>query len=99
MLTETQAKTKWCPHARIGVSASQGGPASINDPRCEPEHRANCIASECAMWRWIPTNDTVYVGSAPVQLENGRFELRPQYAQVPPSQGFCGLAGRPEVAS
>jgi hypothetical protein len=36
ILTEKEAKTKWCPMLRIG-------PAREN---------WTCLASDCAMWRW-----------------------------------------------
>lgn len=50
MLTEDQARTKWCPHVRElmddAASANRdykGGLGNI---------AARCIASECMQWRW-----------------------------------------------
>lgn len=38
-----------------------------------------CRADACAMWRWVPSNE--------VRIVDGRD--RP----MPPSRGYCGLAG------
>lgn len=40
MLTESEAKTKWCPLYRH------------NDIEDEVRGGSNCIASDCAFWRW-----------------------------------------------
>jgi hypothetical protein len=45
MLTEEQAKTKWCPFTRVGEQASG---AAEN----RPDGSFNCIASNCMAWRW-----------------------------------------------
>lgn len=52
MLTEEQAKTKWCPFVRQGSAVS--GLGSLNR---EHEHGhtyggLNCIASDCMAWCW-----------------------------------------------
>ncbi len=58
LLTEEEAKTKWCPMARYaggqddpGVnrwknSLSEDEPHAVNPVPCR------CIASQCAAWRW-----------------------------------------------
>lgn len=44
LLTEEEAKEKWCPQVRLG-----------NDIGCNknPNHKSgcSCVASECMMWR------------------------------------------------
>ena len=40
MMTEAEAKTKWCPFVRI---------AGVRHPA------AQCIASACMAWRWTMT--------------------------------------------
>lgn len=57
-----------------------------------------CLASECAMWRWWATGNIIKVGIEAVRTEGGRVEERVKYAPEQPTQGYCGLAGRPEVA-
>lgn len=43
-----------------------------------------CRAEQCAMWRWEVRNVTA------------RMDSESQYALT--GRGYCGLAGRPEVA-
>lgn len=61
-MTETEAKTKWCPLARIGFA--QSVPAAIaltavNIIKIDdgPEKRTFCIGSGCIMWRFQPFTD------------------------------------------
>ena len=62
-MTEAEAKTKWCPMARVpfvdGQEDRDGYPvtlavASVNRKRGNngPEENVNCLASGCMMWRW-----------------------------------------------
>ena len=65
MMTEAEAKKKWCPHIRIttGVIDSM----SITN-RCDTPTMTDCIASECMAWRWMkgdfakPTEDRGALG-------------------------------------
>lgn len=60
-----QAKTKWCPHARIwdGSASSVGmAAAGINRSRDKDEifsSRQCCIGDECMSWRWRSSKDEV----------------------------------------
>lgn len=79
LLTEDEAKTKWCPHAV----------ASHTDPRrgfhageTRDEHCFTCIASECMMWRW---------GFRDAKM--GEARLARALRDDPPTRGWCGLAG------
>jgi hypothetical protein len=81
-LTEDEAKTKWCPFARVHVCGNDRAQdiqphnrvvfqkhedASHNPPD------ARCIGSACMAWRGLKADDAGgYVG-----------------------RGFCGLAGKP----
>lgn len=83
-MTEDEAKTKWCPHA----VASHTNPRELtkydrdgNDIP-EPRFRHNCIGSACMAWRWHPN-----WGNSP--------ENPDACIELPPIEGFCGLAGRP----
>lgn len=55
MMTEDEAKTKWCPFARVWDGAPPGA-AAVNrknsTPRSKPDADCLCIASGCAAWRW-----------------------------------------------
>lgn len=85
MLTEAEARERWCPFARVVgyVGNREKGiltPAcnrtldSEAVPRVAPASK--CLASACMAWRW-----------APDEFEPGELvKLR---------RGYCGLAGKP----
>ena len=89
--TEEEAKTKWCPFARVIASETDTLSAPhhtgynrvfINADGFEDGGRTNrnpsmahCIASDCMSWRW------------------DRSLAMSGHAK--PTQGFCGLAGQP----
>ena len=77
LLTEEEARTKWCPHVRDLNDESSGNTAynfSTKEGR-NPEF-ARCIASDCTQWRWHCSPENVDV---------------PEYGQKP--TGYCGLSG------
>jgi len=48
-MTEDEAKTKWCPHAReLG-----DGAVSYNRDYNGKATRARCLGSGCMAWQWI----------------------------------------------
>ena len=53
LLTEEEAKTKWCPMARL---QDVGGTYN----RCGPAADLYCIASACMMWRKATLNNGDY---------------------------------------
>jgi hypothetical protein len=86
MLTEDEAKQKWCPMTRVldwqtaGVMIGENpaiASAAVN--RVEGGSGipvdAYCIGSDCMMWRW--------------QQQQANEPFRPV--------GWCGLASRPET--
>ena len=46
LLTEEQAREKWCPMARVEIDG--GHLVNKLDKKWDPL----CIASDCMMWRW-----------------------------------------------
>lgn len=51
--TEEEAKTKWCPYARVRSSHVQGG--SFNrEVHTSNLDSSKCIAFRCMAWRWGP---------------------------------------------
>jgi len=78
-MTEEEAKTKWCPYARLGSSTSGlGGFNRFISPAREADFDGTrCVGSACMAFRWSP--DTTLEMS-------GHIVTR---------QGFCGLAGKP----
>lgn len=90
LLSEEEAKTKWCPHAVASHTDPRGG--FRNDGR---PIQFSCIASACMAWRWAySTYDTVEQrflkpGEVYSLSDTKRYERRNH-------TGWCGLAGRPE---
>ncbi|MFA5951510.1 MAG: hypothetical protein WC807_14620 [Hyphomicrobium sp.] len=90
--TEEEAKTKWCPETRTGLTA---GMAVNHHVGGDVHEETRCIGSGCMMWRWKrgsvfhpappdPANPTV---AHFTEIEN-----RGDYSKT---HGFCGKAGRP----
>lgn len=99
LLTEQEAKQKWCPQARVVPAIMRDGhmvrsadvPAhnrvqeqGIPDDEQPTTHAAmNCMGPACMAWRW-ETRVT------PVQ----HLEIDPVEKT---GRGWCGIAGKPEA--
>ena len=74
-MTEQEAKMKWCPMGQIAYQFYAGTGKS---------QRADCIGSECMLWRTD--------GQEEVEIGRG-------YGQPPDTElvdnGYCGLGGKP----
>lgn len=88
MHTEAEAKTKWCPFARVVQAQSDVGATyprnRVVEQNKDGEVRqdwggkiigAQCVGSDCMAWRWVKPNAE---GTGPL----------PQAA----ARGLCGLA-------
>lgn len=92
-MTEDEAKTRWCPLARIpfidrsvaGVALAAVNAFKMND---EPEKRTNCIGSACMMWR----------DSLDYFIRDGNPEPRMR-TEPQVIGGYCGLAGQPSPSA
>ena len=86
MLTEEEAKTKWCPFARQSDEGT-GAYNRYQDMTMPPS--CLCIASACMAWRWI---DEPYLNET---QRNQLIENMPILGiiEVKRERGFCGLAG------
>lgn len=91
ILTEEEAKTKWCPYVRVEYGTTSG--LNRDGLGCAAD-TAICLASGCMAWRWLMDE--------PHDIECA--SVRTQMDPVPdlcncdgPSTrvGFCGLAGAP----
>lgn len=88
-MTEEEAKTKWCPYARVVMGDAEEpaiGPFNrdhwINDDNLASTiHRSTCIGSACMAWRWVPKSGNSKDGKPNYYAGNWK--------------GFCGLAGKP----
>jgi hypothetical protein len=56
MMTEADAKNRWCPFARSLRGANR-------DIEGGPDHACRCLASGCMAWRWYG-DDLGYCGLA-----------------------------------
>ena len=58
-MTEEEAKTKWCPFARVGSSTSGlGGFNRFIEPvSADSDARARCLGSACMAFRRLPVVD------------------------------------------
>lgn len=106
-MTEDEAKTKWCPFAR--VSANHGDSASnrsvgLDDGLGQEPHlfqASRCVGSACMAWRWEadPEKGKQYGLHSPEMAvaiygtDEQKAEQRAKIAAMRP--GFCGLAGQP----
>ncbi len=91
-MTEDDARKKWCPMVRLGSAqdtAHADGYCWNN--RGEDSHDVNCIASDCAVWKWTMSPDLV----AEHKRLNKKGAGQPGRENKPWSEngpyGHCGL--------
>jgi hypothetical protein len=97
MLTEDEAKTKWCPmqrHSEQGVGGAYNRPTSGG---------FGCIASDCMTWRWGPPphdlrRRTLYSKKTGEKVNtaigaDADWRLDDPTEPMTARKGFCGLAG------
>ena len=86
-MTEEEAKTKWCPFARVSADVTQNGAHVAITPsfnrRTTQDHPSGamvagslCVGSACMAWRTHEVTE---------HAEGSRFTT---------THGYCGLAGR-----
>lgn len=95
VLTEEEAKTKWCPQV---VRTNLGGTYPIS---------CTCVASRCMLWRWwstyIPkiTLPEVIIHQERVHPGEGWVwdEEEHRWAKYQPEKrrGYCGITSTPTV--
>lgn len=88
MMTEDEAKTKWCPFTRYGGdSASTCNRYIMMVEPLRPEVAAwnACIGRGCMAWRWS-TNFNQLQCEFPDKSGDDLFAI---------ASGYCGLAGKP----
>lgn len=84
-MTEDEAKTKWCPWARVPLLMVHSLAANRDIPVNGNPHiptAALCIASGCMAWR---ATDPEYAPQPPDDPND----------PVAQPAGYCGLAGKP----
>lgn len=109
MLTEAEAKTKWCPFARVAHQMASGAVVAsgnrVKDAKSWGAASGSlCIASSCMAWRSVPVHDIRerhLVSKATGKRVNAGFSPDVEWRLDDPSEpeptptGYCGLAGRP----
>jgi hypothetical protein len=103
MLTETEAKTKWCPFVRLRGKYDDAATSSFN--RCLPfgndlTPETHCWASACMAWRWYGGDYPDYAGPDKPEgkgwVENANAtDNRFRWQRKRQQTGYCGLAGEP----
>lgn len=97
-MTEDEAKTKWCPFARVQCEDNRAAfNRLIGAKEATDEFRTNfetilsrCIGSKCMAWRWEPPiGDKRDIRLTKRPGEEPKFE-----DMTPPTHGYCGLAGK-----
>lgn len=91
-MTEDEAKTKWCPAARI-TPATESHHAFDNRGDAIDHMRVAglCIGSECMAWRW-------HRGGSSAVYPDGRMAGFDEYGFAAFNAqpiGHCGLVGQP----
>ena len=51
-MTETEAKRRWCPMAKLVMGSQPQSAVANRGPQGEPAAGSFCIASQCMVWRW-----------------------------------------------
>ena len=89
MITEEEARKKWCPFARLSTGANR----SLHNMH-KLADGTRCVASECMAWRR---------GSGEFERLDANGNPDPDctgpspwtYPDKKSVEGFCGLAGKP----
>ena len=99
MITEDEARQKWCPLARVwaaGEMHPNGANRFVSDSDHTPEKHTEafvkgttCMASACMAWRW----DWENARTREISRKGEGMEVVTQ-----PTHGYCGAFGHPEPA-
>lgn len=101
ILAEEEAKTKWCPEARILPNAPGYGAGNrfAEDPHPIFMAETRCIGSACMAWRWfgmkIAADGSIYTTTEAYRTACGIDPLPPKFKDVAVAVGYCGKAGKP----
>ncbi len=94
MLTEEQAKEKWCPFARV-VIGDEVARASGNRFTSGHYHNeaARCLGSGCMLWKWGPAEFLrLDANGNPDPDLSGPSPWT--YPKEESGRGYCGFGGR-----
>lgn len=102
MMTEEEAKTKWCPHVRVSGAGSIDGTEWLTnreDDGPDDLQFMNCVGSACMAWRWARVANPDFKERAIQQRWPEPPDTRKPHEKerfvTSETEGFCGLAGSP----
>lgn len=113
IVSEKDAKTKWCPQARVASPWNRDVPinrvaAIYNNEQDHPPGGTKCLGSGCMLWRWLqpalqemrrnPVEGWEHVVADPDDPEVGDYWLQPLEEAQARRLGYCGLAGKPHAS-
>lgn len=97
-MTEDEARKKWCPMARVSIHAPEESRKDFistgNRWQAESSRKslnvypqgAQCIASDCMMWRWEVEIDELKLDGNNITITADDVVFRET------GHGYCGLA-------
>ena|SRR3569833_914816 len=97
IVTEDEAKTKWCPFARRAVlvrdteTKQLTGVVASGNRFVRSANNPRCIASACMAWRGRQTTEFSSRAEAAFRRDGRRLSPGPG-----DMDGYCGLAGAPQ---
>jgi hypothetical protein len=83
LLTEDEARRRWCPFAR-SLAMLRSAPVAVNRHGDSLVPGSYCIGSACMAWRTAETPELTLADDAFLKRSKRRVA----------NTGFCGLAGR-----
>lgn len=107
LMTEAEAKTKWCPFFRASVAKAMSEDveyATNRDGRYEETGKGKidcCIGSACMAWRWerrMSIDAVKAIREARgVSIHEAIHLYRESFVGEQTTNGYCGASGRIEA--
>ena len=91
-MKESEAKTKWCPFARLLTEVGTGNRVLCKDVLSINDEPTNCIGSECMAWRIDTLGWSLADWVAYKKMDD---EEKAKFTPPKETDGHCGLAGKP----
>jgi hypothetical protein len=93
VMTEEEARGKWCPFARVQQYHGAANRALLP----KDVDYSTCLASQCMAWRWGRLEDPDFWDGDADPPQGQGWERHPDrdktWVRWPPRRGRCGLAG------
>jgi hypothetical protein len=109
LLTEDEAKGKWCPFYRVATSGGDMDTYEMDNrppdyeengegwsPTGQVRAEARCLGPACMAWRWGQKPNPDWKPQTGMSMPNYINPMTEAPMSIEDrSRGFCGLAGRP----